>query len=263
MKREDSRTMSPGIQLKRAYESPEPGDGVRVLVDRLWARGVSKEDADLDSWMKELGPTAELRKWFGHRPERWGEFEERYLRELATPLRQLLLKELHGIARGATLTLVYGARCQGERGRCPAPLSPSRNGTSRCQLERGRQASAHDRGIGGCASRRHRAYGVPDAVRVPDPDRAGDRRRSQGPAGKRFARSNFGWLAGDCKRSPADTTAVRQRISVDATSLAPALDTSNPAPWQHRCTRRCGPQWSAASHGGMRRSSGIRSAITW
>lgn len=110
MKREDSRTMSPGIQLKRAYESPEPGDGVRVLVDRLWARGVSKEDADLDSWMKELGPTAELRKWFGHRPERWGEFEERYLRELATPLRQLLLEELHGIVRGATLTLVYGAR---------------------------------------------------------------------------------------------------------------------------------------------------------
>ncbi len=110
MKREDSRTMSPAIQLKRAYESPQPGDGVRVLVDRLWARGVSKEDADLDAWMKELGPTAELRKWFGHRPERWGEFEERYLRELATPLRQLLLAELHGIARGATLTLVYGAR---------------------------------------------------------------------------------------------------------------------------------------------------------
>ena len=110
MRREDSRTISPAIQLKRAYESPESGDGVRVLVDRLWTRGVSKDDADLDAWMKELGPTAELRKWFGHRSERWNEFTGRYLQELATPLRQLLLAELQGIARGPKLTLVYGAR---------------------------------------------------------------------------------------------------------------------------------------------------------
>jgi uncharacterized protein YeaO (DUF488 family) len=98
------------IRLKRAYESPEAGDGVRVLVDRLWARGVSKEAAHLDAWMKELGPTTELRQWFGHRPDRWDRFVEKYRHELATPLRRLLLAELKGIAENTTVTLVYGAR---------------------------------------------------------------------------------------------------------------------------------------------------------
>ncbi len=98
------------IRLKRAYEPVEQGDGVRVLVDRLWARGVSKEEAHLDAWMKELGPSKELREWFGHRPERWDGFQERYRVELATPLRQVLLTELQSVARSATLTLVYGAR---------------------------------------------------------------------------------------------------------------------------------------------------------
>jgi uncharacterized protein YeaO (DUF488 family) len=102
-------TASSTIRLKRAYESPEAGDGVRVLVDRLWARGVSKDAAKLDAWMKELGPTAELRQWFGHRPDRWDGFVEKYRHELATPLRQLLLAELKGIAEGSTVTLVYGA----------------------------------------------------------------------------------------------------------------------------------------------------------
>jgi uncharacterized protein YeaO (DUF488 family) len=107
---EASTTASSAIRLKRAYESPEEGDGIRVLVDRLWARGVSKEAAKLDAWMKELGPTVELRKWFGHRPERWEEFVEKYRFELATPLRQLLLTELQEVVVGSTLTLVYGAR---------------------------------------------------------------------------------------------------------------------------------------------------------
>jgi uncharacterized protein YeaO (DUF488 family) len=104
-----SKTASSAIQLKRAYESPEAGNGVRVLVDRLWARGVSKDAAKLDAWMKELGPTAELRKWFGHRPDRWDGFVEKYRHQLATPLRQLLLAELKGIAERSTVTLVYGA----------------------------------------------------------------------------------------------------------------------------------------------------------
>jgi uncharacterized protein YeaO (DUF488 family) len=98
------------IQLKRAYEEAEAPDGVRVLVDRLWPRGVAKSAAHLDAWMKELGPSDELRTWFGHRQDRWNSFQERYQAELRTPLRQLLLSELQSIARTSTLTLVYGAR---------------------------------------------------------------------------------------------------------------------------------------------------------
>jgi uncharacterized protein YeaO (DUF488 family) len=104
-----AKLASSAIHLKRAYESSNAADGVRVLVDRLWARGVSKQAAHLDAWMKELGPTAELRKWFNHQPGRWDEFVQKYRHELATPLRQLLLAELKGIAARSTVTLVYGA----------------------------------------------------------------------------------------------------------------------------------------------------------
>jgi uncharacterized protein YeaO (DUF488 family) len=109
MGNEASTPASPAIQLKRAYEPSEVDDGVRVLVDRLWARGVSKDAADLDAWMKELGPTADLRKWFGHQAGRWDAFVGKYRLELKTPLRQLLLAELQGIAAGSRLTLIYGA----------------------------------------------------------------------------------------------------------------------------------------------------------
>ena len=109
MGNEASERAPSAIRLKRAYEAPQAGDGVRILVDRLWARGVSKDAAELDAWMEELGPTAELRQWFGHRPERWDGFVEKYRHELATPLRQLLLAELKGIAESSTVTLVYGA----------------------------------------------------------------------------------------------------------------------------------------------------------
>ena len=68
------------IQLKRIYEPPDAEDGLRVFVDRLWARGMSKANARLDAWMKELGPSDELRGWFGHRAERWNDFQERYRR---------------------------------------------------------------------------------------------------------------------------------------------------------------------------------------
>lgn len=110
MARDDARTAPSTIRLKRAYEAPQASDGSRVLVDRLWPRGVSKEAAGLDAWMKALGPTDDLRTWFGHQPGRWDEFVEKYRRELETPLRQLLLTELQGVAGGSALTLIYGAR---------------------------------------------------------------------------------------------------------------------------------------------------------
>jgi uncharacterized protein YeaO (DUF488 family) len=98
------------VAIKRAYEKCAPQDGVRVLVDRLWSRGVSKASAKLDAWMKELGPSDELRTWFGHQPERWDAFAVKYRHELATPLRQMLLAELQAVAAAAPVTLVYGAR---------------------------------------------------------------------------------------------------------------------------------------------------------
>lgn len=74
--------MKPSIQIKRAYEPQEKEDGFRVLVDRLWPRGVKKEEAGLDEWAKDLAPSTELRKWFGHDPERWKTFQQKYKAEL-------------------------------------------------------------------------------------------------------------------------------------------------------------------------------------
>ena len=96
------------IQLKRAYDDPSPDDGVRVLVDRLWPRGVSKEDAALDRWMKEVAPTTELRKWFDHDPEKWDAFRDRYAAELENHTEELAY--LRETSRAGTLTLVYGAK---------------------------------------------------------------------------------------------------------------------------------------------------------
>ncbi len=98
----------PDVRLKRAYDPAEPRDGYRVLVDRLWPRGVSKERAHLDEWARELAPSAELRTWFGHDPDRFAEFERRYRAELAAHDEKL--DELRRRAREGTLTLVYGAR---------------------------------------------------------------------------------------------------------------------------------------------------------
>ena len=95
------------IKLKRAYESVGSEDGARVLVDRLWPRGVSKEDAALDQWMKEIAPTTELRKWFRHDPARWEEFRSRYSEELHQNTE--LLGQLRSFARQGPLTLVYSA----------------------------------------------------------------------------------------------------------------------------------------------------------
>ena len=96
------------VQLKRVYEPPSAGDGVRVLVDRLWPRGVRKSDAAIDRWLKEIAPSTELRRWFGHDPSRWGAFRRRYRAELAQY--PDLLNELRATARKGPLTLVYAAR---------------------------------------------------------------------------------------------------------------------------------------------------------
>jgi uncharacterized protein YeaO (DUF488 family) len=96
------------IRLKRAYEAPSPDDGVRVLVDRLWPRGVRKENAGIARWMKEIAPSTELRRWFGHDPTRWQEFRHRYRSELQQHPAEL--EELSELARNGTVTLVYGAR---------------------------------------------------------------------------------------------------------------------------------------------------------
>lgn len=96
------------VRIRRAYDAPRRGDGFRLLVDRVWPRGVRKEDLDLDAWWKQLAPSTELRKWFGHDPERWEGFKERYFDELdATPDAVASLLER---VRDGRVTLLYGAR---------------------------------------------------------------------------------------------------------------------------------------------------------
>lgn len=95
------------VQIKRAYAPPAPEDGMRILIDRLWPRGVSKEALALDHWNKELAPSTELRQWFGHDPDRWTEFQRRYAAELQPQAEQM--DALRALARKGRLTLVYGA----------------------------------------------------------------------------------------------------------------------------------------------------------
>ena len=96
------------LTLKRAYEPAMPEDGTRILVDRLWPRGVSKASAALDEWMKDIAPSTELRKWFGHEPSRWPEFQRRYKSELAQHSAEL--EKICDLAKAHKVTLVYGAR---------------------------------------------------------------------------------------------------------------------------------------------------------
>ena len=98
------------IGIKRAYEEPERQDGTRILVDRLWPRGLTKEKAKIDLWLKDVAPSTELRKWFAHDPARWAEFRSRYLEELKRNNEPLSL--LREEAAKGTLTLVYGAKDQ-------------------------------------------------------------------------------------------------------------------------------------------------------
>lgn len=96
------------LRLKRVYEPPARSDGQRILVDRLWPRGLTKKDAAVDEWMKDLAPSTELRRWFGHDPEKWPEFQRRYRRELRAHAD--LVGDLAARASRGTVTLVYGAR---------------------------------------------------------------------------------------------------------------------------------------------------------
>jgi uncharacterized protein YeaO (DUF488 family) len=95
------------LRLKRAYEPVAPDDGVRILVDRLWPRGLSKEKASLDEWEKDIAPSTELRKWFGHDPGRWTEFQHRYRAELRQHADTL--KRIRALIKTHTVTLVYSA----------------------------------------------------------------------------------------------------------------------------------------------------------
>jgi len=96
------------LRLKRAYVATEAEDGTRILVDRLWPRGVSKQEAALEEWMKDIAPSTALRQWFGHEPSRWAEFQRRYKAELREHAPEL--ERLRDIAAKGTLTLVYAAR---------------------------------------------------------------------------------------------------------------------------------------------------------
>lgn len=99
------------IKVKRAYEKPKKSDGVRILVDRLWPRGVSKEEADLDLWLKDVAPSDNLRKWFHHDPQKWGEFQKKYKQELKD--KEDYLKKIKEIEKdGKTVTLVFAAKDQ-------------------------------------------------------------------------------------------------------------------------------------------------------
>jgi len=98
------------IRIKRVYEKPEKSDGFRVLVDRLWPRGLTKEKAAADLWLKDIAPSTELRKWFGHVPEKWAEFRKKYLLELEENEGPVLILKDH--LKKGTVTLIYAARDQ-------------------------------------------------------------------------------------------------------------------------------------------------------
>lgn len=101
------RIASESVKLKRAYEPPSAEDGARILVDRLWPRGVKKADAAIDEWMKDLAPSTELRKWFAHDPARWEAFGRKYRAELTTHRAEL--DRLRDMARKGRVTLIYSA----------------------------------------------------------------------------------------------------------------------------------------------------------
>jgi uncharacterized protein YeaO (DUF488 family) len=98
------------ISIKRAYDPVAAGDGYRVLVDRLWPRGIRKQALRLDEWSKDVAPSTELRQWFGHDPERWVEFQKRYRRELSDTQHQAAMRSLLKAAGHRSLTLIYAAK---------------------------------------------------------------------------------------------------------------------------------------------------------
>jgi uncharacterized protein YeaO (DUF488 family) len=102
--------MAAQIRVCRVYQQPSPDDGVRVLVDRVWPRGLRKADAQLDSWAKDLAPSTDLRKWYGHDPEKFSEFRRRYVAELDAPGPRARLAGVHALAAGRPVTLLTATR---------------------------------------------------------------------------------------------------------------------------------------------------------
>src|SRR5512143_931551 len=96
------------IKIKRVYDAPSRDDGKRILIDRLWPRGVKKDEARIDAWMKDVAPSSDLRKWFEHDPGKWGEFKTRFFAELKN--RKDLVDQLAGMARKGRITLLYGSK---------------------------------------------------------------------------------------------------------------------------------------------------------
>lgn len=104
--------MNNEVYIRRAYEPAQDNEGYRVLVDRLWPRGISKADLAYDQWCKDLAPSAELRRWFGHEVEKWPEFRKRYQTELTTAAQQARIQEIITAAKGQRITLIYSAKDQ-------------------------------------------------------------------------------------------------------------------------------------------------------
>ncbi|MER6164469.1 DUF488 domain-containing protein [Streptomyces violaceorubidus] len=102
--------MAARVAYRRIYESPTPQDGKRVLVDRLWPRGVSKEKADLDEWLRDVAPSTELRRWYHHDPRRYDEFRRRYLAELEDPDHRAALEHLRDLSAQGTVTLLTATK---------------------------------------------------------------------------------------------------------------------------------------------------------
>ncbi len=98
------------IFLKRAYEKPDPKDGIRILVDRLWPRGLSKDHAEIAVWLKEVAPSSALREWYGHDPEKFQEFNQKYTTELSDGFAHESFIKLRKLAQDAPITLVFAAR---------------------------------------------------------------------------------------------------------------------------------------------------------
>ncbi len=96
------------VKIKRIYDPASPDDGKRILIDRLWPRGIKKEEAKIDEWLRDIAPSTELRKWFSHDPEKWQEFKKRYKRELTD--KGELLRKLKAEAKKGTITLLFAAK---------------------------------------------------------------------------------------------------------------------------------------------------------
>jgi uncharacterized protein YeaO (DUF488 family) len=98
------------VRMRRVYDDPSPADGTRVLVDRVWPRGLAKATARIDAWAKVVAPSTELRRWYGHDPSKFDQFRHRYEAELAEPERQAAVQQLHALARSGPLTLLTATK---------------------------------------------------------------------------------------------------------------------------------------------------------